>query len=543
MGIASNYVKADLGLTDSQANIFPSLVFFWFLIFSVPTGMLMSRIGQKKTVLLSLIVTFASLLLPVFGDSYALMLISFSLLGIGNALMQTSLNPLLSNIVRGDRLASSLTFGQFVKAIASFLAPYIAMWGATQAIPSFDLGWRVLFPIYMVIAILAILLLNATQIEEEKEEGKPSTFGQCLALLGKPFILLCFIGIMCHVGIDVGTNTTAPKILMERIGMNATLNSGAIKWNGKYLLVVRVEGADRKSFFAVAESPDGIDNFRFWDYPVTMPEDIIPATNIYDMRLTVHEDGWIYGIFCAERHDDTAPAGDLSSATATAAIARTKDLKTWERLPDLKTRSQQRNVVLHPEFVDGKYALYTRPQDGFIDAGSGGGIGWALVDDITCAEVKEETIIDRRYYHTIKEVKNGEGPHPIKTSKGWLHLAHGVRGCAAGLRYVLYMYMTSLEDPAKVIASPAGFFMAPEGEERIGDVSNVLFANGWIADEDGTVFIYYASSDTRMHVATSTIDRLVDYCMNTPADGLFTSASVETLKKQIDKNLKLMHTL
>ena len=303
---------------------------------------------------------------------------------------------------------------------------------------------------------------------------------------------------------------------MERIGMNATLNSGAIKWNGKYLLVVRVEGADRKSFFAVAESPDGIDNFRFWDYPVTMPEDIIPATNIYDMRLT---------------------------ATATAAIARTKDLKTWERLPDLKTRSQQRNVVLHPEFVDGKYALYTRPQDGFIDAGSGGGIGWALVDDITCAEVKEETIIDRRYYHTIKEVKNGEGPHPIKTSKGWLHLAHGVRGCAAGLRYVLYMYMTSLEDPAKVIASPAGFFMAPEGEERIGDVSNVLFTNGWIADEDGTVFIYYASSDTRMHVATSTIDRLVDYCMNTPADGLFTSTSVETLKKQIDKNLKLMHTL
>ena len=225
VGIASNYVKADLGLTDSQANIFPSLVFFWFLIFSVPTGMLMSRIGQKKTVLLSLIVTFASLLLPVFGDSYALMLISFSLLGIGNALMQTSLNPLLSNIVRGDRLASSLTFGQFVKAIASFLAPYIAMWGATQAIPSFDLGWRVLFPIYMVIAILAILLLNATQIEEEKEEGKPSTFGQCLALLGKPFILLCFIGIMCHVGIDVGTNTTAPKILMERIGM--TLDDAA----------------------------------------------------------------------------------------------------------------------------------------------------------------------------------------------------------------------------------------------------------------------------------------------------------------------------
>lgn len=219
VGIASNYVKADLNLTDSEANIFPSLVFFWFLIFSVPTGMLMNRIGRKKTVLLSLVVTFFSLLLPIFGDGYTQMLLSFSLLGIGNALMQTSLNPLLSNVISGDRLASSLTFGQFVKAIASFLAPYIAMWGATAAIPSFGLGWRVLFPIYMVVAVVAILLLGATQIEEEKPEGKPSTFGECFALLGKPFILLCFVGIMCHVGIDVGTNTTAPKILMERLGM------------------------------------------------------------------------------------------------------------------------------------------------------------------------------------------------------------------------------------------------------------------------------------------------------------------------------------
>ena len=328
--------------------------------------------------------------------------------------------------------------------------------------------------------------------------------------------------------------------LMERIGMNATLNSGAIKWNGKYLLVVRVEGADRKSFFAVAESPNGIDNFRFWDYPVTMPEDVIPATNVYDMRLTAHEDGWIYGIFCAERRDTNAPAGDLSSATATAAIARTKDFISWERLPDLKSKSQQRNVVLHPEFVDGKYALYTRPQDGFIDAGGGGGIGWALVDDITRAEVKDETIIEHRFYHTIKEVKNGEGPHPIKTSRGWLHLAHGVRGCAAGLRYVLYMYMTSLEDPTKVIASPAGALMVPENDERVGDVSNVLFTNGWIADEDGKVFIYYASSDTRMHVATSTIERLVDYCMNTPQDGFYSSASVVTLKKLIQKNKEIL---
>lgn len=322
--------------------------------------------------------------------------------------------------------------------------------------------------------------------------------------------------------------------LMERIGMNATLNSGAIKWNGKYLLVVRVEGADRKSFFAVAESPNGIDHFRFWEEPITMPETDEPATNIYDMRLTAHEDGWIYGIFCAERKDKNNP--DLSAATASAGIARTKDFKKWERLPDLQSKSQQRNVVLHPEFVNGKYAFYTRPQDSFIDAGSGGGIGWALVDNIEKAIITEEKIIDRRYYHTIKEMKNGEGPAPIKTSKGWLHLAHGVRGCAAGLRYVLYLYMTSLEDPSQLTATPGGYFMAPQGEERIGDVSNVLFSNGWIADDDGTVFIYYASSDTRMHVATSTVDRLVDYCLNTPSDGLRSALSVEKIKTLIDKN-------
>lgn len=325
--------------------------------------------------------------------------------------------------------------------------------------------------------------------------------------------------------------------LMERIMMNAAFNAGAMMFEGKYTLVVRVEGADRKSFFAVAQSPNGIDNFRFWDEPITMPEDVVPATNVYDMRLTQHEDGWIYGIFCAERHDDSQP-GNLSAATATAGIARTKDLKTWYRLPDLKTPSQQRNVVLHPEFVNGKYALYTRPQDGFIETGKGGGIGWALVDSMENAEVKEETIINARHYHTITEVKNGEGPAPIKTSKGWLHLAHGVRGTADGLRYVLYMYMTSLDDPTKVIAEPGGYFLVPQGYEYLGDVMNVAFSNGWIATDDGKVFIYYATADTRMHVATSTIDQLVDYCMNTPKDGYATAASVETIKALINKNKK-----
>lgn len=333
---------------------------------------------------------------------------------------------------------------------------------------------------------------------------------------------------------DPGSN----PYFMERIAMNAVMNSGAIKFNGKYLLVARVEGADRKSFFAVAESPNGIDNFRFRDYPVVMPEYGEEATNIYDMRLTAHEDGWIYGIFCVERKDPSAAPGDLSSAVAAAGIARTKNFVDWERLPDLKSRSQQRNVVLHPEFVDGKYALYTRPQDGFIDTGNGGGIGWALVDDITDAEVGDERIINFRRYHTVKEVKNGEGPHPIKTPHGWLHLAHGVRGCAAGLRYVLYMYMTELERPWVPVAEPAGMLMGPVGGERVGDVSNVLFSNGWIADEDGKVFIYYASSDTRMHVATSTVDRLVDYCLHTPADGFATGRSVETICRLIDKNLK-----
>lgn len=325
--------------------------------------------------------------------------------------------------------------------------------------------------------------------------------------------------------------------LMERIGVHAVFNAGAIKWEGKYLLVARVEGNDRKSFFAVAESPNGVDNFRFRERPVTMPEYGEPATNLYDMRLTAHEDGWVYGIFCVERKDPSAP-GDLSAAVACAGVARTKDFEHWERLPDIVSASQQRNVVLHPTFVDGKYALYTRPQDGFIDAGKGGGIGWALTDSMEHAVIgPDERIINARHYHTVMEQKNGEGPHPIKTPQGWLHLAHGVRGCASGLRYVLYLYMTSLEDPTRVIASPGGFFMAPEGPEYIGDVMNVLFSNGWIADEDGKVFIYYASSDTRLHVATSTVERLVDYCLNTPADGLRTGASVQAVNALIDHNL------
>ena len=350
-----------------------------------------------------------------------------------------------------------------------------------------------------------------------------------------PLLTAAHTPVIWRYDLDEKTN----PFLMERIGINGVFNAGAIKWNGKYILLARVEGNDRKSFFAVAESENGIDNFRFWDKPIILPDVADGETNVYDMRLTQHEDGWIYGIFCAERKDRNAPAGDLSAATATAAIVRTKDFLAWERLPDIISKSQQRNVVLHPEFINGKYALYTRPQDGFIDTGSGGGIGWALIDDITHAEIKEEKIINFRHYHTIKEVKNGEGPHPIKTEKGWLHLAHGVRACAAGLRYVLYLYLTSLDDPAKVIAEPAGHFMAPKGKERIGDVSNVLFCNGWIADEDGTVYIYYASSDTRMHVATSTVEKLLDYCINTPADGFRSRTSVEAICAMAEKNMRL----
>lgn len=332
-------------------------------------------------------------------------------------------------------------------------------------------------------------------------------------------------------------NPQTNPYLLERIGINATFNAGAIKFNNKYILIVRVEGADRKSFFAVAESDNGIDGFNFWEEPVTLPEGDNPDTNVYDMRIIAHEDGWMYGLFCTERKDPNAPAHDQSMAVAQCGIVRTKDLKTWERLADLKTPSpQQRNVVLHPEFVDGQYAFYTRPQDGFIESGTGGGIGFGLSASIENAVIEKELIVDNKNYHTVYEAKNGMGPEPIKTEHGWLFLAHGVRNTAAGLRYVLYMFMTDLNDLTKVIYKPAGYFLAPEGEERIGDVSNVVFSNGWILDEQGTVFIYYASSDTRMHVATSTLDILVDYVMNTPADGLRSAATVNRILGNIEKN-------
>lgn len=328
--------------------------------------------------------------------------------------------------------------------------------------------------------------------------------------------------------------------LLERMGINTTFNPGALFLNGKYYLMVRVEGWDRKSFFAVAESPDGVQGFCFWPEPVVMPETEDPDVNVYDMRLTLHEDGWIYGVFCTERKDLGAPAGDLSSAIAQAGIARTRDLKTWERLSDLKTNSaQQRNVVLHPEFIDGKYAFYTRPQDDFIEAGSGGGIGWGLSESIENARIDEEIVIDERLYHTIKESKNGQGPPPLKTEQGWLHLAHGVRGTASGFRYVLYLFMTELDRPWVRSHSPGGYLIAPQNEERVGDVSNVVFSNGWIADPDGRVLIYYASSDTRVHVAETDIDTLVDYAINTPPDALTTSGSVKQRLNLIYKNQKL----
>lgn len=345
-----------------------------------------------------------------------------------------------------------------------------------------------------------------------------------------------------HWRFDLNEETN--PYLMERIGFNATFNAGAIKLNGKYLMVVRVEGNDRKSFFAIAESENGVDGFKFWDKPIAMPQTAEPDTNVYDMRLIQHDDAWIYGVFCTERKDPNAPMGDTSSAVAAAGIARTKDLVNWERLPDLiSTTGQQRNVVLFPHFIDGKYAFYTRPQDGFIDTGKGGGIGFGLSETMENPEVKEELIVDAKTYHTIYEVKNGLGPAPIKTEKGWLQLAHGVRNTAAGLRYTLYVFMTDLDKPWVVTHKPHGHLIAPLKDERVGDVSNVVFSNGWIADESNKVFIYYASSDTRMHVATSTIEQLVDYCINSPQDKLHSNLSVQSINELIDSNKDFKYLL
>ncbi len=333
-------------------------------------------------------------------------------------------------------------------------------------------------------------------------------------------------------------NEQANPFLLERFGINAVFNSGAIKFKNKYILVARVEGNDRKSFFAVAESENGIDNFKFWNHPVVMPPTDAPEVNLYDMRLIQHEDGWIYGLFCTERRDENASEGDQSAAIAQCGIARTRDFVIWDRLPNLITPSpQQRNVVLHPEFYKNKYAFYTRPQDSFLEAGTGGGIGFGLCDDIENAVIKKEIVIDKKKYHSVYEAKNGLGPAPIKTPKGWLHLAHGVRNTAAGLRYVLYIFMTDLDDITKVTYRPGGYFMAPEGEERVGDVSNVIFSNGWILDDDGTVFIYYAASDSRMHVATSTINKLLDYTINSPADKFSSNGSVKTVLNIINRNI------
>jgi 4-O-beta-D-mannosyl-D-glucose phosphorylase len=381
--------------------------------------------------------------------------------------------------------------------------------------------------------------LNERYSELIMRPNEPRTPGNGIFLRHKyPVLTAAHAPLFWRYDLDKKAN----PFLMERFGINGVFNAGALKFNNAYVLMVRVESWNRKSFFAIAESPNGIDNFRFWQSPVHMPGTGEPETNIYDIRLTCHEDGWIYGLFCTERRDPEAPSSDQSAAVAQCGIARTKDLVEWERLADLQTSSpQQRNVVLHPEFVQGKYAFYTRPQDGFISAGTGGGIGFGLSDSITHASVEQETIIDPRLYHTINEGKNGLGPEPIKTRLGWLHLAHGVRNTAAGLRYTLYLFMTDLHDLTKVLYKPGGYFLAPKGKERVGDVSNVVFCNGWIADDDGQVFIYYASSDTRMHVATTTIEQLLDYIVNTPVDEGDSFASVTTLQQIIDKNKPYMN--
>ena len=384
-------------------------------------------------------------------------------------------------------------------------------------------------------------LLKAEQEALLSRNNKPEPLGNGIFKRHKyPILTAAHIPISWRYDLNYATN----PYLQERFAINAVFNAGAMLFNDKFIVAARVEGADRKSFFAVAESNNGIDGFRFREYPVIMPETNDPDINVYDIRLVQHEDGWIYGLFCTERRDPSAPIADQSMAVAQCGIARTRDLVNWERLADLKTHSsQQRNVVLHPEFVNGKYAFYTRPQDSFIEAGKGGGIGFGLSESITHAVIDSEEIIDGKMYHTVYESKNGLGPAPIKTNKGWLHLAHGVRNTAAGLRYVLYLFMTDFHDLNKVIYKPGGYFMAPQGDERIGDVSNVVFSNGWIIDDRQNVFIYYASSDTRLHVATATLEQLLDYVLYTPADGYRSAESVKTIYSIIENNKPHQHVL
>ena len=371
---------------------------------------------------------------------------------------------------------------------------------------------------------------------QNRKNEKSDFYNGIIERYKDPILTRNHIPVFWKYDLDSETN----PYFQERLGVNAVMNSGAIELDGKYYLVVRVEGADRKSFFAVAESDTGVDGFRFWDYPVLLPDTVPEETNVYDMRLTRHEDGYIYGVFCSESKDKES--SDLSAAVAEAGIVRTKDLKSWERLDNLRTLQspQQRNVVLHPEFVDGKYAFYTRPMDGFIETGSGGGIGFGLCEDIEHAVIEEEKIISPRVYHTLTEAKNGAGVVPIKGRKCWIHIAHGVRNTAAGLRYVLYAFGTDLAHPDRVIAEPSGMFLAPLGEERTGDVSNVVFTNGAVARENGDVYLYYASSDTRMHVAVTTVDQLEDYLFSTPKDPLRSADCVKQRCKLIEKNLKLL---
>ena len=378
--------------------------------------------------------------------------------------------------------------------------------------------------------------LEKQELLIKRQNRKSDTYNGIFQRYDYPILTRDHIPLFWRYDLDPETN----PYFMERLGVNAVMNSGAIELDGKFYLVVRVEGNDRKSFFAVAESETGVDNFRFWDYPVILPDTCPEETNVYDMRLTKHEDGYIYGVFCSESKDRSV--GDLSAAVAAAGIVRTKDLKTWERLDNLTTlRSpQQRNVVLHPEFVNGKYAFYTRPMDDFIDTGSGGGIGFGVCDDIEHAVIDEEIITSKRRYHTITEAKNGAGAVPIKTDRGWIHIAHGVRNTAAGLRYVLYAFATALDDPSRVIAEPSGLLLAPHGEERVGDVSNVVFTNGAIARDNGDVYLYYASSDTRMHVAVTTKERLVDYVFNTPEDPGRSADCVKQRCELIDKNFRFL---